>query len=160
MRKWKAEREYLRTRGAFTSIGVPGAFAYVLPEGKRDHATVASVYAEVARRFGWLLIDRVLTESEQVMLVERAGPRAADDRSLSDVLDTWGQPSAWLGGTKDLYPKTLAYAVDDREAPLICFGDRGRPNRITSTGVEALRDYLELARHISAAWLMRLQAFA
>ena len=38
-----------------------------------------------------------------------------------EVVDTWGQPSAWLGGTNDLYPKTLAYAVDDRQAPLVCF---------------------------------------
>lgn len=60
------------------SIGVPGAFAYVLPEGKRDDAAVASVYAEVARRFGWLRFDRVLTESEQLVLVEGAGPWAAE----------------------------------------------------------------------------------
>jgi hypothetical protein len=44
---WTAERDMLRSRGAFTSIGVPGAFAHLLP-------------------------------------------------------------SAWLGGTNKLYPKTLA----------------------------------------------------
>jgi hypothetical protein len=39
--EWKVERELLRARGAFTSVGVPGAFAHVLPEGKRDQAAVA-----------------------------------------------------------------------------------------------------------------------
>jgi hypothetical protein len=121
MRIGKAERALLRSRGAFTSIGVPGAFAYVLPEGRRDHAAVASVYAEAAQRFGWLRVDRVLTRSEPLALVERADQWAANDRSLNDVLDTWGEPSAWLGGTNNLYPKTLAYAVDDKEAPLVCF---------------------------------------
>jgi DNA-binding PadR family transcriptional regulator len=38
--------------------------------------------------------------------------------------------------------------------------ERRRPYRITSTGAEALRDYLEHARHVSAAGLKRLQAFA
>ncbi|OHV61353.1 hypothetical protein BCD48_40040 [Pseudofrankia sp. BMG5.36] len=119
--RWEAELDLLRARGLFTSTGVTGALDGVLPDGRSQDGAIASVYAEIAARFGWLVPDRGLSAAEQSALVQQAADWAGDDRTLGEVLSTWGAPSVWLGGKNPLYPKTLAYLVDDPQAPLVCF---------------------------------------
>jgi hypothetical protein len=55
---WQAEQEQFKARGAFTSLGVHGAFADVLPGYLDDGSAAASVYADIAWRHGWFRVDR------------------------------------------------------------------------------------------------------
>ncbi|MFB7383910.1 hypothetical protein ACFC0A_41625, partial [Kitasatospora purpeofusca] len=43
------------------------------------------------------------------------------DRLLSDIVTAFGPPSVLFGGNNPNYPKTLAYATDQRDDTLLCF---------------------------------------
>ncbi|MFG2063459.1 hypothetical protein ACGFIK_18805 [Micromonospora sp. NPDC048871] len=49
------------------------------------------------------------------------GGWVTQDRTMSEVIETFGPPSVWIGGTNPFYPKTLAYTVADPDYDLICF---------------------------------------
>jgi hypothetical protein len=114
---WQQEQDALRDRGAFTSLGVRGAFADVLP-GYADEGAVASVYAEIAWRHGWLTVDRVLSAEEHRRLRLDADWWGRD-RNLDAVLDEFGPPSVRCGGGNPRYSKTLVYAAADRTCDLV-----------------------------------------
>jgi hypothetical protein len=116
---WQAEWEQLRARGAFTSLGVHGAFAEILPGYRDDGAAVASVYADIAWRHGWLTVDRTLPADDLQRLRDETSHWCARARDLDEVLAELGAPSVLLGGSNPRYPKTLAYAAD-RASGLIC----------------------------------------
>jgi hypothetical protein len=88
--------------------------------GRHDDA-VASVYADIAHRFGWLTLDRTLTHDEYRHLIGRVEDWCTRDTFLSDVVTAFGAPSVLSGGTNPRFPKTIAYAAAEREAPLISF---------------------------------------
>ncbi|XVU29044.1 hypothetical protein ACQPZJ_18860 [Actinoplanes sp. CA-054009] len=114
---WQQEQDALRERGAFTALGVRGAFARVLP-GHDDDGAVGSVYAEVAWRLGWLTIDRVVPADEHRRLrVETDW--CARDRDLDEVLDEFGPPSVLCGGGNPRFSKTVVYAAADRTCGLV-----------------------------------------
>ncbi|SIR86990.1 hypothetical protein [Micromonospora avicenniae] len=115
---WQAEYGQLGKREAFTSLGVHGAFAQILP-GYRDDGAVASVYADIAWRHGWLTVDRTLPEDDLRPLRDEATRWCAQDRSLDEVLAELGSPSVSFGSSNPRYPKTLAYATD-RASGLVC----------------------------------------
>jgi hypothetical protein len=117
--RWQAEFEGLRERGAFTSTGVQGAYREVLPTDALREAT-ASVYAELAHRLGWLRLDRAMSEAEYQQLAAAIDGWVTHDRVLADVIDSFGNPSVWIGGTNPFYPKTLAYATANPERGLVC----------------------------------------
>ncbi|MFF4776975.1 hypothetical protein ACFY05_29335 [Microtetraspora fusca] len=114
---WAEERETMRARGAFTAIGVVGAFNNLLPGGHDD--SVASVYAEFARDRGWLEADRVLTADEHRSMRRELNAWVARDRMLSEVLETFGPPSVLFGGGNPRFPKTLAYVADQMKEPML-----------------------------------------
>lgn len=116
---WQQEQDTLRDRGAFTALGVRGAFARVLP-GYEDEGAVASVYAEIAWRHGWLTMDRVMATEEHQRLCLDAD-WCDRDRSLDDVLDELGPPSVRCGGGNPRYSQTLVYAAADRTCGLVSF---------------------------------------
>ncbi|MEU4828433.1 hypothetical protein AB0H37_41825 [Actinomadura sp. NPDC023710] len=109
----------LEERGAWTPLGVTGAFALVIPG--RYESGIASVYAEYSRAQGWLKIDRTLTTAEYSSLATEHRRWTAHDRSLSDVLETFGPPSIHFGGTNPLYGKTLSYTSGSPTDPMISF---------------------------------------
>jgi hypothetical protein len=111
---WAAAVSALRARGAFLPTGVRGAVARVLG-GYGDDSAMASVYADVAWRLGWLTADRTITGPELRHLHEYA----AQDRSLEQVLAELGDPSVWIGPRSPAHPKTLAWA-SDRVSGLTC----------------------------------------
>ncbi|WP_204002176.1 DUF7710 domain-containing protein [Micromonospora lutea] len=118
--RWRAECEGLRDRDAFTATGVMGAYSTILPaDAVRDAAS--SVYAEIAHRLGWLELDRALSEAEYQQLSANISSWVSQDRTLPEVIETFGSPSLWIGGTNPLYPKTLAYTTADHDHDLICF---------------------------------------
>ncbi len=118
--RWRAECEGLRERGAFTATGVWGAYSNILPaDALRD--AVASVYAEIAHRLDWLQLDRALSTAEFRQLSTQIDEFVASDRTLSEVVETFGPPSVWIGGTNTFCPKTLAYTTVDPGDSLVCF---------------------------------------
>ena len=104
----------------FAAMGVTGVYESILPAGAVRDAT-ASVYAEIAHRLGRLELDRALSEAEFRQLGTDVGEWLAQDRTLSEVIETFGSPSLWIGGTDPFRPTTLAYARADPGNDLICF---------------------------------------
>jgi hypothetical protein len=117
---WWREFDGLRERDAFAATGVVGAYSTILPADALRDATT-SVYAEIAHRLGWLELDRALSEAEFQQLRPAVGEWVQQDRTLSEVIGTFGPPSLWIGGTNPLYSKTLAYTTVDPDHDLICF---------------------------------------
>ncbi len=113
---WRREQDDLTTSGAFTSVGVRGAFAKI---GYDDTGAVASVYADIAWRRGWLTVDRLLPDVDHHRLRAETAPWCARDRSLDEVLSELGPPSVLCGGGNPRYSTTLAYAAADREQGLV-----------------------------------------
>jgi hypothetical protein len=118
--RWRVECERLRERGAFTATGVQGAYSNILPADALRDAT-ASVYAEIAHRLDWLELDRALSAVEFEQLSDEIGGLVAHDLTLSEVVDTFGPPTLWIGGTNTFFPKTLAYTTANHDDGLICF---------------------------------------
>ncbi|MGA4992291.1 hypothetical protein [Nonomuraea bangladeshensis] len=117
--EWAQAIQSLERRGAFTSLGVTGALATVLPDLRHDG--VASIYAELAHDRGWLEADRTLTSEDHACLRRRITAWAAHDRTLSEVREEFGPPSVLLGGTNPFYGKTFAYLTEQATEPIVFF---------------------------------------
>lgn len=116
---WAEEMQSLESRGAWTSTGVSGAFRALVP-GDYESG-MASVYSEFARVRSWLKADRTLRTDEYDQLRTQISAWAIHDHSLSEVLNTFGPPSVWLGGTNPYYGKTLGYLTEPVDKPMIFF---------------------------------------
>lgn len=116
---WAGDLSVLRSREAFASTGVTGAVERVL--GHRAADVMASVYAEIAHRNAWLTLDNNLPEADYDRIRNRLPAWCAPDRSHSEVIAEFGEPSMLIGGPNPLYPKTLAYATAHTDSPLIFF---------------------------------------
>ncbi|WP_345676277.1 hypothetical protein [Yinghuangia aomiensis] len=79
------------------------------------------MYAEIARRLGWLVPDRVLDAVSYASMRENVSDWAAQDRVWGDVTAGFGPPSIQFGGTNPLYGKTLGYLTEDVEEPMVFF---------------------------------------
>jgi hypothetical protein len=110
---WARDLSVLRSREAFASTGVTGAVERVL--GHRAADAMASAYAEIARRHAWLILDSYLSEEDPDRIRNRLPAWCAQDRSHSEVIAEFGEPSMLIGGSNPLYPKTLAYATAHTE---------------------------------------------
>jgi hypothetical protein len=117
---WRRECDGLHERDAFAATGVVGAYSNILPADALRDAT-ASVYAEIAHRLGWLELDRALSEAEFQRLSRDVGEWVEQNRTLSEIIGTFGPPSLWIGATNPLCSKTLAYTTADPDHDLICF---------------------------------------
>lgn len=117
---WKQDLDELRQRGAFTAAAVSGAFAANLPSYRDHGAAVASVYAEIAWRRGWLAVDRCLPDDEYGRLCAAGDRWSGRDYRLDEIEAELGPPSVLIGGGNPRYAKTLAYAPTARDRGLIC----------------------------------------
>ncbi|MBE3013513.1 hypothetical protein IL992_30690 [Microbispora sp. NEAU-D428] len=117
--RWWAECDRLGERDASSGTGVMGAYSDILPADALREAT-ASVYAEIAHRLGWLELDRALSAAEFQRLSTDIGGWVTQDRTLSEVIEAFGPPSLWIGGTNPFFPKTLAYVTANRDDKVIC----------------------------------------
>ncbi|MFJ9822342.1 hypothetical protein ACIRU3_45440 [Streptomyces sp. NPDC101151] len=93
-------------RGAWSSIGVAGAFRDLIPDRYYEYG-IASVYAEFAHCRGWLKPDRVLDPDEYAVLQGAVRQWAGEDRVWTDVVDEFGTPSILFGSNNPYYGKTL-----------------------------------------------------
>jgi hypothetical protein len=82
---------------------------------------VAAEYGAAAHEQGWLRLDRTLRRRHYSRLVDTAKAWAKTDRTLHDVLATYGRPSVTFGDTDPRSPKTFGYACGDRSLPLVVF---------------------------------------
>jgi hypothetical protein len=118
-RLWAKDLSALQSREAFIPTGVTGAVERVL--GHRAEDVMASVYAEIAHQHAWLTLDNNLLEADYDRIRSRLPAWCAQDRSHSEVITEFGEPSMLIGGSSPLYPKTLAYATARAGSPLIFF---------------------------------------
>ena len=116
---WIQEQNNLVTRGASVSTGVAGAFARVMPAYTND-AAVASVYADIAWRYGWLVVDRSVSDEEYDQLGSESGRWRNRDYRLADIEAEFGAPSVCFGGGNYRFPHTVAYAPSSCDRGLIC----------------------------------------
>ncbi|WP_433626394.1 hypothetical protein [Nocardia sp. CA-120079] len=89
-------RQSWRDRNAFTPTGLKGALQRQLPDNTIVEA-LSSMYADAARNRGWLELDRILTRDEYIELRDAITPFAEHDRTLTEVVDTFGEPSVLFG---------------------------------------------------------------
>lgn len=89
--RWSEDLSMLRAREAFVSTGVTGVVERVL--GYRAEDVMASVYAEIAHQHAWLTLDNDLPEADYACLRNRLPAWCSQDRSHSDVLAEFGEPS-------------------------------------------------------------------
>ena len=82
---------------------------------------VAAEYGAAAHKRGWLRLDRTLRAREYTSLVETAEGWVESDRTLDDVLQIYGRPSAIFGDRDPRSAKTLGYGSGDRTGPLAVF---------------------------------------
>jgi hypothetical protein len=108
----REETDVLRTRRAFNALGVLGGVQDVLTGYQGHHDAVASVYAEIAWRYDWLVVDRLIPGDIHERLRTQAADWGARDRHLDEVLAELGPPSILCGGSNPHCAKTLAYATD------------------------------------------------
>ena len=120
-------RASLEQRGAFTSLGVGGAFRQFWPGLESSlavHAGIsemmASVYAETGRQQGWLDLDRALTRAEFDELTSAVPGWCQQDRTLTEVLAAFGPPSV-RGSSNARWPTTILYATDQPADPCLSF---------------------------------------
>ncbi|MFC4068330.1 DUF7710 domain-containing protein [Actinoplanes subglobosus] len=118
--RWSAECQELRDHDAFTATGVMGSYSRILPaDSCRDAAT--SVYAEIAHRLGWLELDRALSPAEFQRLDAEVDEWVHEDRTVDELVETFGDPSVRIGPSSEVRPKTFAYTTADPGSPLISF---------------------------------------
>ncbi|MCP2338977.1 hypothetical protein [Actinomadura rupiterrae] len=105
---------------------------------------MASLYAELAHRRGWLRPDRTLAAGQFADLRESVAGWAAQDHTWQDVTDTFGEPSVLFGPTSPLYGKTLGYVSEDPAEPMIFFHLWDGIDTEAKAGDRAARDGLML----------------
>lgn len=111
-------RNSWRDRNAFTPTGLKGPLRQYFPEEVITSAE-ASIYAEAARNRGWLRPDRTLTPAEYADLLESIEPFAADNRTRTEILAQFGDPSIRFGGS--WAGTALAYGTADVADPMVFF---------------------------------------
>ncbi|GAB3143164.1 hypothetical protein GCM10027290_19090 [Micromonospora sonneratiae] len=62
-----------------------------------------------------------MSEAEFRQLHTDVDEWVTQDRTLSEVIETFGPPSLRIGGTNPFYPRTLAYTTTEPGHNLICF---------------------------------------
>ncbi|MFJ7496732.1 hypothetical protein ACIQZB_37345 [Streptomyces sp. NPDC097727] len=115
---WREQTARWEERGVWA--GARDAFASLLPADQEEYC-ISSVYAEFARREGWLTLDRELSAEAYAALRESVGRWAGQDRVWSDVTAAFGPPSVLIGGPNPNYGKTLVYASPDPTQPMVSF---------------------------------------
>lgn len=92
--------ELLVARSMWTSTGVVGAFERLAPTIDAQLAA-ASVFAEIARRLGWLEVDQTCDAATYWKIVNSAPGLVADrDLTLEDIEAAFGPASVRIGGSK------------------------------------------------------------
>ncbi|MFD8914088.1 hypothetical protein [Streptomyces sp. NPDC059575] len=117
---WEELRETWEKEGAWSPLGVTGAFRDLIPDRSYLSGS-ASVYAEFARRRGWLVPDRTLTSDAYEELAGRLGEWAEKDRTWPDITAELGAPSILFGGSNPYYGKSLGYLCTDLTRPMVVF---------------------------------------
>ena len=117
---WDEQVREWEERKAWSSTGVSGVFRELFPSGVTQYNT-ASLYAEFARRRGWLRPDHVVPADEYRALLSRVRRWTGTDRSWTDVTAEFGPCSVLFGGSNPRYGKTLGYVGEDPADPMVCF---------------------------------------
>jgi len=103
------EMQRLKDWGAYNACGATGAFKCATGISQPE-MEVASLYAELAFRMGYLQLDRYLSPKEFQMCRQRIDRKFSErDWAVDEIKMEFGKPS-WATGTNPYYPCVLAYA--------------------------------------------------
>lgn len=118
--EWEACLSDLKARGALRARGVSGAFHEVTHQWATDNE-IASVFAEIAFKMGYLKTDRLLDRDEFESL--RSGLRStcrSRDFTMEEVLAEFGAPS-WISGTKPYSSCVFVYFCREPDSGSLSF---------------------------------------
>ena len=123
--RWHQDTADFQARRAFVSTGASGGIELVL--GARQEDAMASVFAEVAHRYGWLVLDNPLEPSDFAAMGRAVDDWCASDRTFSETLAEFGTPTIQLGSNNRLYPKTLGYGAESGPLLFLHFWNGAEP---------------------------------
>ena len=109
--------ENLVERSMWTSTGFVGAFERLIPAIDAN-AAAASVFADAARDFGWLVDDRGLDGGSYWRIVNGASALLREDVDLDGVVAALGQPTITIGGSRG---GAVGFAGPERNQPFVWF---------------------------------------
>jgi len=118
--QWERQRAALKDREGFYPTGVTGAVQDILRRDDQPDDAVASVYAELAHRNGWLNLDRALTKAKYDNLSTQVASMCRRDWTMTELRLRLGAPSVLCGGGNPRFPSTLVYLAEDPERPAVC----------------------------------------
>ena len=123
----------LDERGATTSLGVAGAFERCTGRKATD-VEVASVYAEIAFRMGYLETNRILRTSEfDSLRKDLSDICQSRDFDADEVLSTFGAPS-WTSKASRPWPNVYLYLASELEDGAIAFDFWNAPDHGQGAG--------------------------
>jgi hypothetical protein len=96
-------RVHLEERGLWTETAVAGAFARIFAPWKLLRTEVASVYAELACRFGYVHPPRLTVDEWEATLVALVREVAAGDATGAEVIRRHGEFSYVVGSGVAVY---------------------------------------------------------
>jgi hypothetical protein len=125
-------RDELGLSDKYRSCGIPGPFREAFGKEHRYYNEVASVYAEVFHRYGYLTPGRLVPDEEWPGLLAAADSAYRDaDTRLSDVVEDLGPPSFKIhryllcygpeSGTGWVFFDGFTYHPDEHGAPQTVF---------------------------------------
>jgi hypothetical protein len=121
-------RDELGLSNKYRSCGVPGPFREAFGDRARYYNEVASVYAEIFHRYGYLAINRLVSDTEWTTLLAATDSAYNDvDIRLSEIVGAFGPPSFKIGkrllcyapenGTGWVFVDGFVFTPDDHGAP-------------------------------------------
>lgn len=130
-------RDDLGLSNKYRSCGVPGPFWDAFGKETRCYNEVASVYAEIFHRYGYLTTARLVSDNDWTALLAAADSAYSEgDTRLSEIVETCGLPSFKIGkwllcyapeaGTGWILFDGFVYTPDEHGAPQTPF--RGYPD--------------------------------
>jgi hypothetical protein len=91
-------RDELGLTDKYRSCGIPGPFRETFGNELRYYNEVASVYAEIFHRYGYLIPERLVSDHEWPGLLTAAeSAYGKADTRLSEIVDAFGPPSFKVG---------------------------------------------------------------
>ncbi|RPF20715.1 hypothetical protein [Myceligenerans xiligouense] len=115
---WAVELDGLKERGAWTPIGVTGAYHNVL--GVQGPAPTALMFAACAYRLGWFDVERPLSPHEYAAVRAAVPGLTESDATGSSIIERFGPPSVQTSPGRWIHD-SLLYLSRSASDPAIFF---------------------------------------
>ncbi len=110
---YKCELDKFVKKGTKSNSGVAGAFEMILGKYQRDAHDVASIYAELAFKLGYLKLTHFLTNLEYSTACKRSDSLSKKDWTTLGIIDELGTPSWSNCNPNRHYSCTFVYTTEN-----------------------------------------------